>query len=423
MSQTDNDDKKAIGLQCQSTHVSEIVDDGEWGDSDVSTIGEEAISEITKGDEKPYFVEFIALYEGMSNNHRYYTSNAVKTCAEAMLNVNMYKGHIDPSKRSWQYREPVGRVVASKLSKVDLPDKKGVLCAKGKAYISEADLKLRTDISRKMAGNVSILGNAKIVRRPGKTRKEVAQINSLDSIDFCNPNTGGMKHAGVTAVVSEMSVDGNVADAPNTSNENQERKMTDRLTKSELSAQYPQEIIALSSELVDEKVAETRQEHEAKISEQVAESEAKIAEMQTEIDDLKKQNEDLQVELDKASGDKLVADLKVFAAEHVAEMKKPDGVNPDIVDMAAGEVDIENIDGDFDKSKDAYCKALQRSLDKLTKVAEMFGGNTDDGDGDNDSGQTKTKTHNTNRKSKDGFERFMSPQLVKSRKERLNIGS
>lgn len=431
MNETEENDLE-IELRCSDIGIAEIDDsNAEWsGDDGIVQIEDEAIAEITKGDAKPFFVEIVALYEGMSSNERNYTDAAVKTCVDAMVGVNMYKGHVEPGTSSWKYREPVGRIVAAKLGRIDLPDRKGVLCAKGKAYITEADPKLRADIAKRMAGNVSILGNARSIRKLGDTKRDVIKLHKpLDSIDFCNPGTGGLTHAGVTAVVAEMSGKEVKTDeaVQETQKEDKVTKMT-KLTKDELLTQYAPEITALVVEQVEGKVSEIAAgrreiaEQKEEFKDVKIELEGKVSEMATKVTTLEATNADLQKQLDDEHNARLSAELKVFADEEVAEMKKLDGANLMLIDMAAKKADMSVVDGNLDKSKIAYQGSLNDNLDELTKIAETFGGDEQSADV-----ETRTRNHNTNHgKGKDKgavINRFMSPDLAKARDERVGATS
>lgn len=239
--------KNNLRLLCSSSAISEIaVNDEKWKSADVMSVEDSIIQEITKGDEKPFFVELIGLYEGMSSNKRKYTVDSVKSCAEAMLGVNMYKGHEEPGSESWRYREPVGMIVSSRVGTIDVDGRKGVVAAIGKAYISDSDAKLRSDIKRKLAGNVSILGNAKLTSNLNDQHKTVLHIHKpLKSVDFCNPGTGGLPLASVTAIVSEMA-----------QHEDQEKGTEMKLTKEQLLAEYSDVIKAIVGEQISVEISE-----------------------------------------------------------------------------------------------------------------------------------------------------------------------
>lgn len=401
--------------------ISEIAaDDKSWQGDDVIAIDESEIAEMTAGDEKPFFVEVTALYEGLNQTKkRFYTEDAVRSCIDAMVGVNMYKGHREPGTESWQYREPVGHIVATKLGRIDLPDRKGVLCAKAKAYITDADPKLRQDIKRKMAGNVSILGNARLVRKMGDDVSQVTKIHSpLASVDFCNPGTAGMAHAGVTAVVAEM--DGTTEVVVKDTNEGKE---TMKLTKEELLTEYKAEIVALVGEQVESEVAEIAAGRKQLAEERAAfkaEKEglqAKLATVEAQVAEMKQQLEAKEAAL-RAEADKRVeAELKVFVEAHVAEMKGLDGANERLIDMAAKRTAATLVESDLEKSKVAYTASLKANLADVSQIAEMFGGN-----GQPATPAGKTKQHNGNSRQTsngdgdDRLKRIMSPDLLSKAK-------
>jgi len=422
----DDEQELKLELQCSSIGIAEIADDNaEWSEEGIVQIDAEQIAEITKGDDKPFFVEFVALYEGMSANSRNYTDDAVKSCVPAMIGVNMYKGHVEPGTANWKYREPVGRVVAAKLGRIDIPGRKGVLCAKGKAYITEADPKLRADIAKRMAGSVSILGNARSVRKLGDSKRDVIKLHKpLDSVDFCNPGTGGLKHAGVTAVVAEMSGQ-EIETVENIQETEKEKTMPTKLTREELLAQYAPEITALVGEQIDGQVAEinTGRRDLAQSKEDFKDEktvlEGKVAEMTTKVTDLETKNADLQKLLDTERDARLGAELKVFADGHIAEMKNLDGANVKLIDMAAKDTSYDVIDGDLEKSKDTFKTALTGNLEKLGKIAEMFGGD----EGNKPNTQTKSHSKNPGKKDKSALSRIMSPELAEAHTKRVGTAS
>ena len=141
----EDSEQQQLDFKLESAVVSECTDDASWAGDDVVRLDEAEVAEMTKSDSEPFHVEFVALYEGLSNNNRKYSKEAIETCVDAMVGVNMYKGHIEPGTSGWKYREPVGRIVAAKIGKINV-DGKETLAAKGKAYITEADPKLRDDI-------------------------------------------------------------------------------------------------------------------------------------------------------------------------------------------------------------------------------------------------------------------------------------
>lgn len=403
-----------LNFQLESLRVAEIVaDKDDWTGDGIEQIPNDDLQEMVKGDEKPFFVEFVALYEGVSGNNREYTREAVETCVQAMPGVNMYKGHEEPGTTDWKYREPVGKIVAARVAEIQV-DGRRVLAAKGKAYISEADAKLRSDISKKMAGPLSILGNARAVRELGSSKRTITRIhNPLKSIDFCNPGTNGMPLAGVTAVVREMS-----GTDPNTDPEEQPNGASmGKLNKQELLAEYGSVITELVGEQLEDRVKEMAAEKREiadlrqSIEDAKKEQDTKIAEMQTQIDDLTKERDEANKALGERDAAVLKANLQAFATEHVAEMKDSEDHDTKIVEMAAKDLTPDVVDNDLEKSKTAFKDKLAKAIGKIEELAEMVGGKHSDDD------EKPTRRHQKNPpKGKKGPElnRFLSPELQKA---------
>lgn len=353
-------------------NVSEIKSDSTvWSGEDVQQLDAAIVSEMIKGDENPYFVELTALHECISNNKSIYTPEAVKTCVDVMVGVNMYKGHQQPGTESWAYREPVGKIVAARLDTIEDASGKRVLAAKGKAYISEADPKLRSDIKKKLAGPVSILGDAKASRVLGAINRTITRITSLKSIDFCNPGTGGIPSCGVTAVVSEM------ADTSVTGTEPTENKMA-KLTKEQLLTEYTTEITEIMGGridadmklLADEKRAihALKDEHATKLNELTAQ----VAEMKKLADDEKKRGNDLAAKLVTAEGKLLILEVEKHANAKVAEIRATNKYDARVIDLAVEGIAVSLVDNDLTKSQADYDTKFTKEVERLAKVAEMM---------------------------------------------------
>lgn len=398
---------ETLNFTLLSQGVSEISDSKNWADKGSVEISEEELKEITDGDEKPFFVEFIALYEGMSNNKRIYTKEAVSTCVDAMVGVNMYKGHEAPGSSSWKYREPVGRIVGAKTKEVTIDGKK-VLAAVGKAYISDSDPKLRRDIKKKMAGAVSILGDAKMVSRADESVKTVVMLKKpLKSVDFCNPSSGGLPHAGVTAVVSEMA--GNVEETT------KETIMTKKLTKDELLAEYKPEIMALISEqTISEIEAVGKQARELALEKQKFEetkraNEATISEMTSTITSTKNEIAEWKKKYETERDARIASELNVYQNALVAEMSA--AKNGKLVELASKRVKPVVIDGDLEKSKANLKNSLESAYAEVASISEMFGSNPAPEQ------KPKTKNHEGNPVAKTGttLDKILSPSLRKQK--------
>lgn len=398
-----------------SSSVREMIDDNEWKKEGVIHLDESEIQEMTKDDEKPFFVEIVALYEDMSSNQRNYTKSAVESCVDAMVGVNMYKGHPKPGSADWEYREPVGRIVAARKEMREIGGKR-VLVAIGKAYITDADAKLRSDIKKKMAGNVSILGDARMVKRSNSNIKDVVQLHKpLKSIDFCNPGRSGLEHAGVVEVVSEMTGSEVEVEEKKT-----EEKMG-KLTKNELLSEYKSEIMEIVGSHSTNEIAEIAnarrelQSEKEKFKDEKTQYDAQIAEMKKSVTNAETASNDWKQKYEKERDSRIASDLKVFINEHIAEMKSAEGANEKMIDLALKRTTTKVVDGDLEKSKESFKSQMKASLEEVSELAEMFGGEPASED------DTKTRSHKTNPnpKKSSGIEKFLSPDLAKSRKERV----
>lgn len=402
------ENEQKLKFEIQSTAVSEITNDSGWQGEDVISLDNAVIQEIVADDEKPFYVEFTALYEGLSNNDRHYNQEAVKSCVDAMVGVNMYKGHEEPGTQSWKYREPVGRIVAAKLDEMELPDGKRVLAAKGKAYITEADPKLRSDIRKRMAGSVSILGSAKMVRQVNESTKTVTHLHKpLRSVDFCNPGTGGLSHAGVTAVVSEMA-------AETLDTEFKEQPMG-KLTKEELLTEYKTEITALVGEQIETQVQEIATGRR-EIAEARVKFDEQISEMTNKVKTAEADRDQWKAKYESERDARIKSDLVVFINAHVAEMKAAEGANAKHIDLALKRTPGTIVNGDLNESKTAFSAALKASLTEVEELAEMIGNAIKPVD----AGDKPTKKHveNPGKKVGNALSRILSPNLAEARNKR-----
>lgn len=402
-----------IGFELLSHNVSEITDKDAWKVSDnVVALSDDVVHEMTKGDDDPFFVEFVGLYEGLSNNDRIYSVSAVKSCVDAMVGVNMYKGHEEPGTQGWKYREPVGRIVAAREQMIDV-DGKQVLAAVGKAYITDSDKKLRADIKKKMAGSVSILGNARMIRNGNETTRTVVHLKKpLKSVDFCNPGTGGLAHAGVTAVVSEMVV---TTIEPETVTE---EKMTKKLTKEELLAEYKTEIMALVGEQSAAEIQEianssrelARQREQFK--DEKSAMTAEVAEMKNAAKAAQDEAASWKQRYEAERDARFAADLKVYMAEQVAEMKAKAGNDARLVEVASKRVTVKVVDGDLEKSKTALRNSFDAAYAEVAELAEMVAG---------EAAQPARRSHTDNppaRKAGTKLDALLAPNLAESRAKR-----
>lgn len=402
-----------------STSVSECTDEG-WDSDNVNSLSEGEIAEIKSKDSDPFHIELIALYEGMSNNNRFYGKEAVKSCSEAMPGVNMYLGHIEPGTAGWKYRPPVGKIIASKVEEIEINGKK-VLAAKARAYIPQSEEKLRSDIQRRMAGNVSILGNARMVRKYGETVKTVKEFTKpLKSIDFCNPGTGGLAHAGVTAVVSEMT-----AEIIQEIEETTEDTSMAKLTKAQLLIEYKDEITELVGEQVEDKIKDVSAqrteiaEQKQEFKQQKEELEGSVAEITKERDTAIAERDDWKNKYEAERSENIKAQLEVFAKEHIAEVGEMEGSDEKIIKLASKRCQAQVVDGDLDKSKAAFIETFKAAVEDVAEMAALFGGDNRPPKNEEDK---KTKKVDNNRRVDDDdgnrLNSILSTSLAESFKKR-----
>lgn len=199
-----------------------------------------------------------------------------------------------------------------------------------------------------------------------------------------------------------------------------------KLTKEELLAEYAPEITALVGEQIDHQVSEinaNRREiaqQKEDFKDEKATLEGKVQEMTDEVATLKSQNDELQKQLNDERDARIGAELKVYADEQVAEMKKLDGANETLIDMAVGKTAVDVVDGDLNKSKLAFTAALKDSLDEVVKLAEMFGGGGGGGGGEpNPVIRSHANNPNPAKKKGSGLEKLMNPELAAARKKRV----
>lgn len=201
-----------------------------------------------------------------------------------------------------------------------------------------------------------------------------------------------------------------------------------RLTNDELLKEYETEISAIVGEQVGVRISEmaTKDRELAEQKEEFKDKkialETKVSEMTTKVGGLETENADLKKQLAEERDARLTAELQVYADEHISEMKKLDGANEKLIDLAVLEITLAVVDGDLGKSKTAYKNAFTGSLEKLVKIAEMFGGG-DGGNGGNPPASTKKHSTNTGKKGDSALNRILNPELLEARNKRVGAAS
>jgi len=162
------------------------------------------IQELTKDDPSPMFVNVEVLRTGTSKvNRRVYDDPVVRQIGGMIPGTIGYLGHPDPTKTSFQFRDPQNIFVGSKVEEM----KDGSTRAIGKAYIFK-NSPLREWLPKSIAGGkpltVSINGIGDIVKDNINKLLYVKSLNQLDSIDWANPGTEGVGTAQAINIVNEM---------------------------------------------------------------------------------------------------------------------------------------------------------------------------------------------------------------------------
>lgn len=162
------------------------------------------VTVLTADDQDPMFVNLEVIRTGISRtNRRRYSPQIVYQINEMVKGLQGYLGHPDPSKTSFEFREPQCIFVGSKMQELD----DGTVRSIAKAYIFKSS-PLREWIPKSIAaGNpltVSINAVGDVSRDMINDVIDVVSIKQLDSIDWANPGTEGMYTSKAMSVVSEM---------------------------------------------------------------------------------------------------------------------------------------------------------------------------------------------------------------------------
>jgi len=160
------------------------------------------IDVITSDDPNPKFVN-VEVIRGntISGNNRRYSNSNTREIIGMIPGLQGFLGHPDPSKYSFEFREPQCIYVGALLE--TLQD--GTLRSIAKAYIFKSS-NLREWIPKSIAsGNpmtVSINGRADVVHNGEYI--DVISINKLESIDWANPGTEGLDTSKAISIVTEI---------------------------------------------------------------------------------------------------------------------------------------------------------------------------------------------------------------------------
>ena len=159
------------------------------------------IDTITADDPDPKFVNVEVIRSGISGNNRRYNNRIVDEISDLVPGVQGFFGHPDPSKRSFEFREPQCIYVGSMTE--TMAD--GLKRCIAKAYLFKTS-PLREWVPKSIAaGNpmtVSINGSADLMRNGDFL--DLIHMTELESIDWANPGTEGMETSQAMSVVNEM---------------------------------------------------------------------------------------------------------------------------------------------------------------------------------------------------------------------------
>lgn len=262
------------------------------------------IEEIIGNDTEPKFVNVEVLRTGISKtNKRKYSEPVVRQVNGMVTGVQGYLGHPDPTKTSFEFREPHCIFVGSMVQEMG----GGIVRSIGKAYLYPSS-PLREWIPRSIAGGkpltVSINGIGDIVRDIASGVIDVKSITELQSIDWANPGTEGMQTSTALSIVSELQ------------NEGGAKMERDQIVRSVTIA----EMKAYNSEVVTAIVSGTTiaelQAINPTIVDKIKES-AKITEMQLTVD-----GKEVTVKLDKIQEMMDAKDAKIAELTSEAEKAK-----------------------------------------------------------------------------------------------------
>ena len=381
----------AITFEAEITEIGCALDEKGWDGPDVKHFiekegvpFEDTVSEITKGDDDPFFVNLLVAREGLGTGKpqpKYYTPEAIDDIVQLLPGIQGYKGHQRPGREDWEYRDPQMKILMSKPGTMKCPQTgKQIKVARAKAYVSRAAGTLRTNISEKMAGPISLRGKARLVNKGDML--EVKRMLALKHVDFCNPGTGGIPEAGVESVVSEM-------DNENGDDERRTSRMTDqntRLNMSQLRVEYEAEIGEIGRNAVQEATPGSKAPLETEVAEMKAgretaekelgetkikleASEKKVKEQETEISEMRADNEKLEAKTS-------THDLKTHRDTVLKKLGEDEKLSTEVQEMIGKRVDIAVLEDDKDlaKSKAALDKGVKKAFEEVKEVIEMTGG-------------------------------------------------
>lgn len=164
------------------------------------------MDEITKGDDSPLYAIVEVLRSALSRNKRRYSKKNVEQIAEKLVSTPAYLGHANPNGVGWEFREPMGVFVGSKVEEIDENTNRCL----GKFYIFESSpLREWLPKTNLVQNPLQVSISAKATGIQKKDEIVIHDITELDSVDFCNSGTAGMTTS-VVLDVTEIYTEGEI---------------------------------------------------------------------------------------------------------------------------------------------------------------------------------------------------------------------
>lgn len=300
------------------------------------------VNEITKGDDDPMFVTVEVIRSRVkSGNNRVYDDNVVKQIAELLPGTPGYLGHQDPSKRSFEFREPHSLYVGS-VVKTDQTT--GQVRALGKAYIYK-NSPLREYIRTHNAANnplcVSIEGEGSGMRGTGDTTI-ITRIDRLKSVDWANPQTAGLPDSKILSIMTEMIDEGG--------NNMDPKEVIKNVTLTEIKAYNPAVVDGLVKGIT---LAELRASNPTVVQE--IENAVRVSEMTLKVEGTEK-----KVPLTEIQG------IITAAEATISEMKAMAGLEKHLQETLEAEVSEEH----RDRVKARISLVPSMTKDKITEMVK-----------------------------------------------------
>lgn len=312
------------------------------------------ITELTKDDEDPMFVIVEVIRAGLSGNNRRYSNPIIQSIASMIPGVQGFLGHKDPTKSSFEFREPQCIYVGSKVEEIG----NGKLRTLGKCYIFRSSL-LREWIPKSIAaGNpltVSVYGSGDVMRSTDGIL-DVVKMNVLESIDWANPGTQGVSTSQALNIVSEM-----LDEKGGTQMDRQE--IISSVAISELKAFNPNVV----SQLIGGATIAELKENNPKLYDEIVKS-AQISEMNLKIDGNEKSVKISEIQSIIDSKDKTIAEMKENADKKDLEVFKSSKI-AELVDEAFRDKIAGRVTGSTKEEIEASIKS------EVTYIQEMLGDN------------------------------------------------